>query len=140
MYSEKNYRRKFILLVITIIFLLCTNFVFYIKYEEEKNKNMYVYNIYHTIRASTRPHLEYLITNVTCDKNLERWKPIIQEIRDKSTQSCKLENYIVIKFDNGNTLMVEVATNELKLNGKRCIADMFFLDEKQYKRFIYTKE
>ncbi|QIB26991.1 hypothetical protein [Caloranaerobacter azorensis] len=101
---------------------------------------MYVYNIYRTIIASTRPHLEYLITNVTCDKNLERWKPIIQEIRDKSTQSFKIENYIVIKFDNGNTLMVEIGTNELKLNGRRCIADMFFLDEEQYKRFIYTKE
>ncbi|KPU26667.1 hypothetical protein TR13x_08790 [Caloranaerobacter sp. TR13] len=138
MYSEKNYRRKFILLVITIIFLLCTNFVFYIKYKEEKDKNKYyVYNIYRTILASTRPHLEYLITNVTYDKNLERWKPILKEIREKSSDSAKLENFIVIEYDNGNTLMVEVS-NDFK--GDYYIEDMFFLDEKQYKKLIYTKK
>ncbi|WP_069648849.1 hypothetical protein [Caloranaerobacter ferrireducens] len=136
----KNYKRRSIFLYAVIIISLFINIVLYIKYEEEKDKNMYIHDIVRTIRASTRPHLEYLITNITCDKNLERWKPIIQEIRDKSSKSYKIENYIVIKYDNGNTLMVETGTNELKLNGRRCIADMFFLDEQQYKRFIYTKE
>ncbi|KAB3534394.1 hypothetical protein F8154_09235 [Alkaliphilus pronyensis] len=61
-------------------------------------------------------------------------RTLLNEVERRSANKYSLENYIAIKYINGNTLLVQTTQNE---KGLFRIKDMFFLDAEYYNRLYH---
>jgi hypothetical protein len=59
----------------------------------------------------------------------------LEEIVTKGGTTYSLENYVALKYDNGNTLLVQTAQDE---KGNFFIQDMFFLNEETYDKLSWS--
>lgn len=125
------------MLYVLIGMLILSNYYFYSQYTILKRNTDYVSSISSRINFSKAVNNIDPLVTVSANKEKDYLTNVLQEVVEKSASGYSLENYIVIKYDNGNTLLVKTTQND---RGIFLIQDLFFLDEKSIDRLKYSKE
>jgi hypothetical protein len=77
------------------------------------------------------------IKTLISDQKKDLLMPLLEEMAVKGGDAYSLENYVVLKYYNGNTLLVQTTQNE---KGNFFIQDIFFLDEQSYDKLIWSAD
>lgn len=113
--------------------LILSNLYFFVKYTVLKENTDYVKDISGRINFAAELRETDLVEEVASIQGEDFLMPLIEEVADKASNGYRLENYIVLKYDNDNTLLIEVVQDK---EGKFLFQDMFFLDETNYDRLF----
>jgi len=117
--------------------LLLSNIFFYSKFVTIQRDVNYMTNIANKINlAKTIKSIDPIKTLIS-DRDKDLFMPLLEEMAVKGGDAYSLENYVVLKYNNGNTLLVQTAQNE---EGNFFIQDIFFLDEQSYDKLIWSAD
>lgn len=119
-------------LIILVLLLLASNSFYYNKLKElEKNCN-YVSSMSSAIATAAHDNDMVFLTPKLLPEDLDYLLDIFETIKPTIGRQYDMRNYIAIKYENDNTLMIKVTQNQ---EGKFLIQDMFLLDESIYDKF-----
>ncbi|MTI48134.1 hypothetical protein [Sporosalibacterium faouarense] len=118
--------RKKDLIVLLFLLLLLSNFFFYSKYQLLKNDLGYDFRIARRVNIAVSEDSIEPIIELSSVKDKNFFNNILKEINTHISNRYQVENYVVIKYDNRNTLMLRVTENSA---GTHLIEDIFFLDD-----------
>lgn len=134
MCKKTNVRFKNTVCYLLIGLLALSNLYFYSKYSLYKDNTDFANNISNLIHFSVNIDNIDPLTSVWSHKDAEYLRTLLNEVERRSANKYSLENYIAIKYINGNTLLVQTTQNE---KGLFRIKDMFFLDAEYYNRLYH---
>lgn len=114
----KNNKIK-IILMIMLSFSVCANI--YLLTREDKTLTPDI--IGHTIFRASKSYNLSLLNNVVWEKDDKYWESKLNEMYGKSSSRMTTRTFTAIMYDNGNTLIVELAEG---LNGNLKAEEAFF--------------
>lgn len=129
----KKYKLKSTILYVFIGFLILSNLFFYSRYIKFKENTNYIENMTNKISLAATTNDIDLFRTVASNQEEDFLVPLLGDVAMKGSDGSELENYIAIKYNNGNTLFVQITQNE---EGIFLIKDMFFLEETTYNRLF----
>jgi len=133
----RSYKHKLIMFYVIVGCLLLSNIFFYSKFVTIQRDVNYMTNIANKINlAKTIKSIDPIKTLIS-DRDKDLFMPLLEEMAVKGGDAYSLENYVVLKYNNGNTLLVQTAQNE---EGNFFIQDIFFLDEQSYDKLIWSAD
>lgn len=138
MEDNKWRERKYLALKILVVMLFLSNVFFFSEYRRIEENNFYSLHSWINIAAyesSMHENSRLLLNDITSIKDQEYLRKILNEINTMGDGTYQIEDYRVLKYKNGNTLMLKLTENR---QGKFLIQDMFFLDESIFERLKYT--
>lgn len=108
--------------------LVCSIFlnIIFITQEMKANNGItYVDEIYHTVNFAADAYEVDLLKDVTVERSDDFWKMKLGEIRRNKSDSAKLKNQILVEYDNGETLILEMVEN---FQHEFVIEDLHFME------------
>ena len=122
---------------VVVGFLLLSNIFFYSKFVTIQRDVNYMSNIANKINLAYTVESMDPIKALISDQKKDLLMPLLEEMAVKGGDAYSLENYVVLKYNNGNTLLVQTTQNE---KGNFYIQDIFFLDEQSYDKLIWSAD
>ena len=107
--------------------LLCSiflNIFFVVQKLKEDNGLTYVDETYHAVQFAARAYDVDILKAVTVGQSDEYWEKKLGEICRKKSTSRKYTNQILVEYDNGETLVLEMVEN---LQHEFVIGELYFL-------------
>ncbi len=109
-------------------FLLYTSIVLnvflYQMYEEAKNED-FMWDLYRRVSFAASKHDADILKGVSVDRPDVYWSKKFMEVRQRGSDSSSLSQQILVEYDNGETLVIEVAEN---LEHEYIVNDLYFLE------------
>lgn len=124
-------QRKFFSKKALWIFLIVSvvaNLFLYQQYREEKNQD-FVLELYHGVAFAAREHKAEILDEISIERPDEYWSKKFVEIRQRGSDKSSLHQQILVEYDNGETLVIEVAEN---YEHEYVVDDLYFLEMDNY--------
>lgn len=125
----------YVLVAITV-FSIGINLILVSRYTKEKNKTKYINKMINGIHDSVKFDNIEMLEKVAVDRPDKYWQEKINEIRSKKGKRAKIDNYLIIKYDNQETLIIKL-TEDTK--NYFYISDMFFLKDSDNSFLRYNR-
>ncbi|MTI71404.1 MAG: hypothetical protein FH751_14255 [Firmicutes bacterium] len=132
---KKNTIVMYVLVAITV-FSIGINLILVSRYTKEKNKTKYINKMINGIHDSVKFDNIEMLEKVAVDRPDKYWQEKINEIRSKKGKRAKIDNYLIIKYDNQETLIIKL-TEDTK--NYFYISDMFFLKDSDNSFLRYNR-
>lgn len=100
------------------------NLFLYQQYREEKNQD-FVLGLYHAVAFAAREHKAEILDGISIEHPDEYWSKKFVEIRQRGSGKSSLHQQILVEYDNGETLVIEVAEN---YEHEYVVDDLYFLE------------
>lgn len=121
--EKKKYFSRRILLFLLYVSIIANIFL-YQMYRDACNDD-FVWDLYRKVSFAAREHEADILDGYAIERPDEYWSKKFVEIRQRGNDRSSLHQQILVKYDNGETLVIEVAET---YNHEYVIGDLYFLE------------
>jgi hypothetical protein len=103
---------------------VAANIFLYQQYSEERNED-FMLELYRGVSFAAREHKAEILDGISIEHSDEYWSKKFVEIRQRGSDRSSLSQQILVEYDNGETLVIDVAEN---YEHEYVVNDLFFLE------------
>lgn len=127
MEKKSCFNRRIILFFLYIS--IVANLFLYQMYRDACN-NDFAWELYRKVSFAAREHRADILDGYSIERPDEYWSKKFVEIRQRGNDRTSLHQQILVEYDNGETLVIEVAET---YEHDYVVKDLYFLDKNETK-------